>query len=338
MTTPEALPNFRPVPSLRPFVLLFCGFLAVQTAVAAADPLADLAKYSALGRVDLGQLAGGKVISVRGPTLSAARDLSVQSLYLVHAPLPKALEMHKQWDATKHPELKVYLHHDLPAKPALADFTVGLPSNSAVRELVSATLKLPDAKGLQLSAEEAKSFHGSNAQAVRDFWAQLLFHRASLYAGGGVAGQPPYDFDGGGSTPKGEVGRLLTEQPKIHAAFEGIIKERGISTPSPYWELFDAGGQANFLLGSAFSTSSGDSAQLLDLEYYATGGFYANVTLYQMWAVTIENKPATLVWRVDCVSSQELSELQGTERIGSAAGLRSEVTRTINLFQQDMDR
>ena len=155
----------------------------------------------------------------------------------------------------------------------------------------------------------------------------------------GVAGQPPYDFRGGGSRPKGEVGRLLTEQPKIHAAFASIIKGGpGVSAPSPYWELFDAEGQANFLLGTAFSLSAGDSAQLLDLQYYATGGFYAYATLYQMWPVTIENKPATLVWRVDCISSQELSELEGTEKIGSAAGLRSEVMRTINLFQQDTNR
>lgn len=335
LTIPGGLRSFAAVLFSRSFALLVCAFLAAQ---AHADPLADLAKSSSVGQVDLAELAGGKVTCVRGPTLSAARDLSVQSVYVIHAPVAKTLEMHKQWDAAKHPELKVYLHHDLPATPTPADFAVEWPSNAAVRELIAATQKLPESKGLQLSNDEAKAFKGSGFPAVHDFWSQLLYRRASSYAKDGVSKQPPYDFAGGGSRPAGEVARLLKEQPKIFSAFRPIIGGEGVSRPSRYWEMFDAQDQANFLLGDAFSLSVGDSAQLLDLQYYASGGFYAYVTLYQMWPVTIDAKPATLVWRVDCISSQELSELQGTEKIGSASGLRSEVVRTIELFKKDVER
>ena len=54
---------------------------------AKADPLNDLAKCSVFGRVDLNKLAVGKVMVARAPALPFPRDLAVQALYLVSAPV-----------------------------------------------------------------------------------------------------------------------------------------------------------------------------------------------------------------------------------------------------------
>jgi len=324
-----------------PVLALFAVGAAAPQAVADAE--ADLAKYSAFPHADLESLGGGQVLTARGPALGAPRDLSVQALYAIREPLQKTLEFHKQWDATRHPELKVFVHRDLPAHPSPADFNADAPGNSAVRALTEATLKLPDKGGLQMNDAEAKAFHGGDTKgsyppAVRDFWSQLLHGRASKFAdGSGIASQPEYDTPGGAIRPADEVTRLLKEQPNVLAMFRPIIGG-GISGGSPYWEMFDVEGQANFLLGAATSKTSGETAQILDLQYYASGGYYAYVTLYQMWAVTIGGKPATLVWRVDCLSSQDIADLSNVEKMGSGSAMMKEVLRTIQLTEKDAAR
>jgi hypothetical protein len=325
--------------------LAFCmAFAGLITARSQADPIADLAKYSVFSQVDLPSLSAGKILAMRGPTLDFPRDLTVQSLYLIHAPVPRALDMHKQWDAGKHSELKVYLHHDFSTHPSLADFPQSLPGNSAVRKLEDATAKLPDLGDLQLSKAEAAAFKNTGGGAIQAFWSQVLFHRASAFLQRGLSGQPPYDSPEGSVRVADEVSRLLREQPKVRAAFAPIIGHSALAGGAgslpllPYWELFDVEGQAAFSLGSASSLQSGDTAQMVDLQYYGSGGYYTFLTLYQMWPVTVGGKAATLVWRVDSISSLSLSDLRPFELMGSGAAMVKDVQRIISFFQRDMGR
>jgi hypothetical protein len=314
-----------------------------------ADPLADLAKYSVFSSVDLSSLSGGAVQAVRGPNLGNARDVSIQAVYLIHAPVARALQLHQQWDAGKHPELKVYVHHDFSTHPTLADFTQSIPGNGAVRKLTEATGKLPDLEDLQLSKAEAVGFKktgggGAYPAPVQAFWSQVLFHRASDFLQHGLSGQPPYDTADGSARVSEEISRLLSEQPKVRAAFGPIISHSplwgglGSAPLMPYWELFDVESQAAFNLGAATSVMTGDSAQMVDFQYYASGGYFAYITLYQMWPVTVNGKPATLVWRVDSMSSQELSDLAPFDRMASGVAMSKDILRIINFFQKDVGR
>ena len=326
---------------------MFLGGLVAPRAH--ADGVADLAKYSVFPTVDLSSLAGGKVLTSRGPALGFPRDLTVQAVYLVRAPVARALEMHGNWDAAKHPELKVYLHHDFSTRPTLADFTLPIPGNSASRKLAEATEKLPDLGDLQLSKAEAAEFKNSGGGAfpagVKDFWSQLLFRRASAFTQHGLSAEPPYDSSDGSARVTDEVSRLLLrEQPKVRAAFRPLVEQSplGGGTGSlpllPYWEMFDVEGQGAFSLGAACSLQGADGAQFLDLQYYASGGYYVFVTLYRMWPVTVDGKAATLVWRVDSISSLSLSDLRPFERMGSGAAMMKDIQRIINFFQKDMGR
>jgi len=325
--------------------LFFVGLAAPSTR---ADAIAELARNSVFPQVDLSSLAGGKVLTSRGPALGFPRDLTVQAVYLVRAPVARALDMHKNWDAAKHPELKVYLHHDFSTHPTLADFSLPIPENAGSRKLAAATGKLPDLGDLQLSKAEAGGFKNSGGGAfpagVKDFWSQVLFRRASAFAQHGLAGEPPYDAAEGSARVADEVSRLLKEQPKVREAFRPIIEQSPLgggagSLPLlPYWEMFDVEGEAAFSLGAACSVQTGYSAQFLDLQYYASGGYYAYVTLYQMWPVTVDGKSATLVWRVDTISSLSLSDLRPFERMGSGAAMMKDIQRIINFFQKDMGR
>jgi len=327
-------------------ILLTGGSLLIPPGLH-ADPIADLAKYSVFSSVDLSSLSSGNILAVRGPGLSFARDLSVQALYLVHAPVPRTLQLHQQWDPGKHPELKVYLHHDFSTRPTLADFTQPIPGNGAVRKLAEATEKLPALDQLQLSKAEAAAFknsggNGAYSPAVASFWSQVLFQRASAFLGHGLSALPPYDSADGSAHVAEEVSRLLGEQPKVRAAFGPIISHSPLSGGigslplSPYWELFDVEGQANFSLGASSSIQTGDTAQMVDLQYYAGGGYYVYLTIYQMSPVTVDGKPATLVWRVDSISSLDLGDLNSFDKMGSGAAMSKDIQRIVKDFKKDV--
>jgi len=325
--------------------LALCAFFAVVlTPRLHADPLADLAKYSVFppGKVDLSALSGGTVQTLRGPVLNFPRDLTVQAVYLVHAPVARALQMHEQWDAGKHSELNVYLHHDFSTHPTLADFTLPIPGNAndAFRRLSDSTGKLPSIGDLQLSKAEAAAFKNTGGSAVQAFWSQLLFRRATAFLQHGLSGLPPYDSADGSARVSDEVSRLLSEQPKVRAAFAPVIGHSplggGVGSVMPYWELFDVEGKGAYSLGAATAIQTGDTAQMADLEYYASGGYYCYLTLYQMWPVTVNGKAATLVWRVDSISSLALSDLHPFERMGSGSAMMQDIKRIVNFFKKDM--
>lgn len=319
---------------------------------ARADTAADLARFSVFPEVDLQKLGGGKVMVARGPAMSFPRDLAVEALYVVPAPLSKAFELHKQWEPTRHPELKVYLHGELGPKPSTADFEriASAPNNGAVKAMVAATAKLPARSELQLNSGEAQQFapDGSRGSGmpknVVNFWTQLLGRRALAFVQKGLTGQPAYEFDGKSVTVAEEASRLLKGQPKVRAQFQSFLEQTPLgggagSVPaSLYWELFDVDGQAAFVLGSSYGRVATDTAQIIDLQYYSSGGFLVFITLYQMWPVTFEGQSATLVWRGDMLSSLSLAELHGVERLGSGAAMMKEVQKNVASFLRDAGR
>ena len=91
--------------------------------------------------------------------MSNPRFLAVQSCYVALGSSPaQQIEALRRWDATRHRELKVFLHSDLPSNPTPANFEKlkNAPGNASVRSFVAATQKL--GPSLQISKEEAKKF------------------------------------------------------------------------------------------------------------------------------------------------------------------------------------
>jgi hypothetical protein len=333
----------------RLFVLSLLVGLSASPLLHAADPVSEMASFSDFRNVDLNKLATGKPMTSHGIPMRSPRAMGVQACYIVHAPFQKTIAIHKQWDPTHHPELKVYLHHDLPGKPSLADFKdiASAPSNSSVKNLVAETEKLPDPKAaLQLSTEEAKQFakdgggKGAIPPAVATFWSNVLFQRASNFVSGGISKEPPYNLSGDSIKASEEVSKLLEEQPKIYNEFKSLLGETGLKgsgklAPALYYELFDVEGQGAFTLGASYFRQSGDTWQGIDAQYYSSGGYYALVTFYQAWPVKIGSEDATLVWRGDLISSGALAELHGVERMGSTGAMMKAIQKNINLVQKD---
>jgi hypothetical protein len=161
----------------------------------------------------------------------------------------------------------------------------------------------------------------------------VLLARAQAFNAGGVARQPAYVWKGEAISAADELGRLLKAVPKVRAQFSGITSALtgGSGKTAHYWEMFDVQGAAALSLGATFEKATAGGAQSADVQYFASGGYFVLLTLYQMWPV----EGGTLVWRGDYIASPELGELQGMERMGSGAAMMKQIKQSVAAFVKD---
>jgi hypothetical protein len=89
-------------------------------------------------------------------------------------------------------------------------------------------------------------------------------------------------------------------------------------------------------LGASYNRAgAGGTYQAADVLYYASGGYYVALTLYQMWPVTVEGKSSTLVWRGDMISAASLGSLHGVERLASESAMMKDISKAVTLFRRD---
>ncbi len=316
---------------------------------ARADPVSELASFSIFDKVDLAQLAKTDVKTAHGPPMKNSRFLAVQSCYVAPGSPAQQMEALRLWNPTKYRELKVFLHSDLSSNPGPANFEKlkNAPDNASVRSFVAATQKLsPD---LQISKDEAKRFSAATGAGgggvippgVVAFWTDVLTGRTKSFVSGGMAAQAPYDHAGPSVRASEEVNGLLRDQGKIRQQFSGLLGATAIgrgtgSLPAElYWELLDADDHGVVTLGASYSRGAGGTYQAADVLYYASGGYYVALTLHQLWPVTVDGKPSTLVWRGDMISSASLGSLRGVERLGSESVMMKNITKAVTLFRRD---
>jgi len=335
------------LPRVTPVSVLLLMLLARST-IARADAVSELATFSIFDKVDLAQLAKSDVKTAHGPAMGNPRFLSVQSCYVASGSPAQQIEALRRWDPTRHRELKVFLHSDLPGNPSAANFSKlqNAPDNGPVRSFVSATQKL--SPELQISKDEAKKFSpagaggGAMPAAVAKFWSDVLAARTRSFSSGGTSAQPPYDHGGQAVRVSDELNGLLRQQEKIRRQFSGFLGNTGIGrgagslSPELYWELLDVDDQGVVSLGAYYNRGgAGGSYQAADALYYASGGYYVALTLYQMWPVNVEGKASTLVWRGDMISAASLGSLHGVERLGSESVMMKDISKAVTLFRRD---
>ena len=343
-----ATSQFTPrLPRITPVAVLLLMLLARST-IARADAVSELAAFSIFDKVDLAQLANSDVKTAHGPPMGNPRFLSVQSCYVASGSPAQQIEALRRWDPTRHRELKVFLHSDLPGNPSAANFSKlqNAPDNGPVRSFVSATQKL--SPELQISKDEARKFSPAGAgggavpTAVAKFWSEVLAARTHSFSSGGTSAQPPYDHGGQAIRVSEELNGLLRQQEKIRRQFSGFLGNTGIGrgagslSPELYWELLDVDDQGVVSLGAYYNRGGGGGIyQAADVLYYASGGYYVALTLYQMWPVNVEGKASTLVWRGDMISAASLGSLHGVERLGSESVMMKDISKAVTLFRRD---
>ncbi len=329
-------------------LLILISLFHIGHTIARADAVSELASFSIFDKVDLAQLAKSDVKTAHGPPMRNPRFLAVQSCYVSPGSPAQQIDALRRWDPTRHRELKVFLHSDLPSNPTPSNFEKlkNAPDNASVRSFVAATQKL--SSDLQVSRDEAKKFSGGGGGGggipapVAAFWADVLSTRTKNFVSGGMSAQPPYDHAGPSIRASDEVNGLLREQEKIRQQFSGFLgataigRGAGSLRPELYWELLDVDDQGVVTLGASYSRGgAGGTYQAADVLYYASGGYYVALTLYQLWPVTVDGKASTLVWRGDMISAASLGSLHGVERLGSESVMMKNITKAVALFRRD---
>ena len=331
-------------------VVSLCALVLATAPKVRADALSEMAGFSVFNKVDLAALGKGDVKTAHGPPMTTAHYISVQACYILPGTPAQAIAAMRHWSPTGHPELKVFLHADLPGSPSAASFARlrSAPDNDAVRSLVSATQGL--SSDLQISVAEAKKFSAGKAAAegeampgpVAAFWSNVLASRAQAFASGGSSAQPPYDHAGEAVRPGEELNGLLRQQEKVRQQFSSLIGSTGIGRgagslkPDLYWELLRVEDKGVLSLGAFYSRSGANGTyQAADTLYYASGGYYAGATFYQMWPINIGDRPSTLVWRGEMISSALLTSLHGIERLGAESSMMKNISRAVTAFRRD---
>jgi hypothetical protein len=314
------------------------------------DALSDLRGVSVFKDADLNRLSNGEILAQRGPQLGLSRGIVIESAFVVHTPVSQAAAGLEQWNPTRHSELRTYLQVDMGSSPSPNDFQKlsSAPNNSSVKAFVAATEALPDdSSKLQLSKQEVRLFQpsgdkGNVPASVVAFWGQVLTQRAKEFLSSGLGGLSPYETGGSSLKPGEELNRLVRENAKVRSQFSSLIEAtplgggRGSLTPSLYWTLFEGDNEAAVALGASYGKNVGDGWQGADIQYYASGDLIVGVIFYQMWPLTINGSPATLVWRSDLISSSSIGELRGVERMGSGSALLREIQKNVRAFLKDM--
>lgn len=318
--------------SLRPFSLALL-FAAATLAARAADPAAELASFSAFASVDLAALGKGEVKTQRNG--GSGKTMAVQTVYAVAGSPAEAVEALRRFNPQRHSDLKVYLHADFTGTPSAATFGAlrSAPGNSAVQTWIKHTNA--KAASLQLtSADLAKAPSEATAAAVGGFWAEVLAKRAGEFLSGGIGRVAPYETNG--TRPAAELAAMLGSQDKLKSHFGSLIASTVESggRPTSSWELSEADDEAVASLGAFYARpAAGGGMQAVDCGYYASGGYFVSLTLYQMWPVEIEGKPSTLVFRADLVSSAQLGALRGVERLGAESLMQKKIKRSVALVR-----
>src|SRR5260370_31782862 len=163
-------------------LLVLVSLFGVVLTIARADAVSELASFSVFDKVDLAQLARGDVKTAHGAPMRNPRFLAVQSCYVAPGSPAQQMEALRRWDPTRHRELKVFLHSDLPSNPTPANFEKlkSATDNASVRSFVASTQKL--SSDLQISRDEAKRFSAGTGGAgagwiptpVAALWAMVL--------------------------------------------------------------------------------------------------------------------------------------------------------------------
>ena len=186
---------------------------------------------------------------------------------------------------------------------------------------------------------------GAMPASVLTFWSKVLAERVQSFNSGGLGAQPPYETAGAPVRVAEEVSRLIRESGNVRSLFWFSHFFDADRRRARFCSVFtiladvrcrwDCRGESCRLRTGSRRVMAG---RLLDLQYYSSGAVYTVLTFYQMWPVKVDNQDATLVWRIDMISAEQLGELRGVERLGSGAAMMREIQKAVKAFLRDGSR
>ena len=321
---------------MRAFIPAAAVVFALAVFVSGAEPLAAFRPWSAVEVPELHDLAKGKIATSTNAGMGLDRGLSAQAIYLVAVPVEAAAQALLAFDSSRHPELGTMQHHIFLSEKD-ADFDK-LRLDTKEKACASLVRSVHDPKRIQMSRDEAARIPKERStEAARQFLVSILQQRWSqFFKPGDLGGVRTHDA-------RSEIGSLLAEEPKIAGHFSALLapltKKTGAGTPKySYWDLSEVDGTAAIGLGALYLGGGERTRQILDLTYYSSGGYLVSMALYELQPVTVNGRPATLVWQGCLVSSTELAGGFGIKRQIAARVMSGDLEKSIRAFRKDAEK
>ena len=139
---------------------------------------------------------------------------------------------------------------------------------------------------------------------------------------------------------RGEIASLLKEEPRVAQHFAALLTPF-TQTGAPaapalhYWDLSSVNHTAAFCLGTLYTRVADGRQQVLDVSYYASSGYIASLTLYEMLPLTLDGQPRTLVWEGCLVSAPALAGGLGVKKAVGSRLMVGDLEKSVRFFQQD---
>ena len=306
-------------------------FLALAGMLHAADPLEAFRPWSAVEKFDLEKLARGKIATECNGAMAFSRGMAAQAVYVVAVAPDVAVRALLNSDPSKHPDQETYqrpLFHN-EAEAGFAKIKLD-PKIASVKRLLEV---MRQRDGLHLSREEFALLPKSGAiEDAQRFWAQAMSARWNGWMQRGeLRATEAFDV-------RSDIASLLKEEPKLAHHFATLLTpftQTGAPAPPAvhYWDLSNVNHTAAVCLGAIYTRAAGDRQQVLDVSYYASSGYLASVTLYEI--APIDGQPRSLVWEGCLVSAPALAGGFGVKKAIGARLMTGDLEKSIRFFQQD---
>ena len=311
------------------------AFLAFSIHTRAADAADSLRPWTSVDGVNLHELATGKIATSSNASMSLARGMSCQAVFLVNAPLETTHQTLLKFNSTKHAELEVFQHHVFQGEKDSAFDKLQLnPKISASAALIRS---LGDASAIQLSKREVPLMPKQRtAETAQPFLTGILHDRWARFSKSG-------DFGSVGTYDAGsELRSLLGEEGKLAKHFGALLAPLNAKgapgTPKFfYWDLSVVDKKSAIQLGAVYGAELPDKRQVLDVTYYCSNGYLVSITLYELLPVTLDGKPQTLVWQGSLVSTTGIEGGLGLKRKIGSKMMVSDVEKWIRIFRADAE-
>lgn len=310
---------------MRSLLLTACASIAV--AAHAADPVEAFRGWSRFGKLDLAKLANGKVLTEGNASMDFDRGIAVEAAYVLAAPLDVSARVLLTADPTKHKESDVVQHRQFHDEHE-AEFD-GLkldPKLGFVRTMLEA---FKSREGLHFSRDEiARLPKPVTVEGAQRFCAEVLRDRWTRLARRG-------EFDA-----RGEIQSLLADERKVAAHFSVLLAPltQPVAPHVPaayYWNVSNVNKIATLELGAVYTRAADGVRQAVEVTCYASSGYIASVTLYELVPITLGGESRTLVWQGCLVSSEQLAGALGIKRKIAVRLMASDLEDSIRFFQQD---
>ena len=309
---------------------------AISTAAFAADAIDSLRTWVSVEGLNLGELATGNIATSKNASMSLARGMSCQAVFVVNAPIETTYSALLKFNPVKHPELESYQHHVFhDEKDWGFDKLVLNPKDGATAKLIRS---MGDASEIQLSKTEAAQMPRTRtADAARAFLIGVMRDRWTQFSKAGDFGKV------GTHDAGGELRSLLTEEGKMTKRFGALLAPLAAkgAPGAPlfsYWDLSVVDKKAAVSLGAVYVANMPDKRQVLDVTWYSSNGYLVTFTLYEMHPVTIGGKACTLVWQASLVSTTGIEGGLGLKRKIGSGMMVSDVERGIRIFRSDAEK